>query len=176
MALAKAWSGSNSFLRAISDSLVYNNLDIRYSRLYGLEYVFGHTPLKEFSYENAMELPFPCRVDRAVIVCGAAGKGTRTGCKRDQLTNCRSRRRDAALPNGGTRPGSDSAAWLHANFTHVAAHHPATRREIHGDRTRPARHWRFVDSQGRYGHEERCDPHSCARQIAPCRQSQSCRP
>src|SRR5580704_17707763 len=115
---------------------------------------FGPYTAKGVSYENAMELPFRCRVDRAVIVCGAAGKGTRAGCKRDQLTDRRSRRRSAALPNGGTRPGSDSAAWLHADFTHVAAHHPATRREIHGDRARPAWHRRFVGPQGRYGHED----------------------
>src|ERR1700688_3712369 len=53
---------------------------------------------------------------------------------------------------------------------------PATRREIHGYRTRPARHWRLVDSQGRHGHEDGSDPDSCARQVAACRQSQSCRP
>src|SRR5579863_8121365 len=96
-----------------------------------------------------MGFPSRCGVDCAAIVRGAAGKGTRAGCKHDQLTDRRSRRRNAALPNGGTRPSSDSVAWLHTDFTHVAAYHPATRREIHGDRTRPARHWRFVDPQGR---------------------------
>ena len=79
MALARAWSGSNSFLRAISDFLVYNQfLDIArfqtvWSGMSGLE----HTPLKEFSYENAMDFRFVAASIALLSFVASAGKGTR---------------------------------------------------------------------------------------------------